>query len=43
MNRSQFSSLISKGGKMKYGNVKKKKPVEKKKVAYGKSKKRKYS
>ena len=40
MNRSQFSSLISKGGKMRYGNVKKKKPV-KKKVAYGKT--RKYS
>tara|TARA_R100001163_G_C5047696_1_gene184845 strand:- start:1323 stop:1451 length:129 start_codon:yes stop_codon:yes gene_type:complete len=29
MNRSQFSSLISKGGKMKYGNMKKKKPVKK--------------
>jgi len=41
MNRSQFSSLISKGGKMRYGNVKKKKPVKKKKVAYGKT--RKYS
>ena len=29
MNRSQFSSLISKGSKMKYGNMKKKKPMKK--------------
>ena len=29
MNRSQFSSLISKGSKMKHGNMKKKEANEK--------------